>query len=116
MSRKVLLVEDEESLRSSLEIILSNADFDVESCGDGKTALKLLQSGSYHAIILDDNIPFIQGSDLLGLIRVNNPDVKILVMSGLFDKDSVERVKKMGADVVIEKPFDFETVVDYIKS
>ena len=114
--KKILLVEDDDCLRESLKLILQEAGFELETAAEGKTALKILQQQKYDAIILDDNLPFIQGSELLGLIRIQNPSVKIIIMSGLFNSDGVKKIKSQGADLVIEKPFDFNVVIEYLRT
>ena len=113
--KNVLLVEDDDCLRESLKLILGEADLAVETAPDGKSALHVLQQHAFDAIILDDNLPFIQGSELLGLIRIQNPKVKIIVMSGLFNADGIKKIKALGADMVLEKPFNFELITDYLQ-
>ena len=112
---KILLVEDDDCLRESLKLILGENGMSVETAPDGKIALRELQHHEFDAIILDDNLPFIQGSELLGLIRIQNPKVKIIVMSGLFNADGIKKIKSLGADMVLEKPFNFELITEYLK-
>ena len=115
MKKNVLLVEDDDCLRSSLRLILENSDHVVEGAPDGKVALRILQQKKFDAIILDDNLPFIQGTELLGLIRINNPEVKIIIMSGLFNAEGIKKIREQGADVIIEKPFEFKTLLDHLQ-
>lgn len=113
--KKILLVEDDECLRESLRLILTESGLDITSFPEGRSALKELQRTNFDAIILDDNLPFIQGTDLLGLIRIENPTVKIVIMSGLFNAEGIKKIKALGADMVIEKPFDFNMLIDFLK-
>ncbi len=114
--KKVLLVDDDECLRESFLVILKESGFDVVEAPDGKTALKELQSHPFDAVILDDNLPFIQGSELLGLIRIQTPNIKIIIISGLFNAEGIRRIKQQSADLVLEKPFDFNVIIDYLKN
>ena len=114
--KKILLVDDDECLRESFKVILKESDFDVLEAPDGKNALKILQSHPFDAVILDDNLPFIQGSELLGLIRIQNPKIKIIIMSGLFNAEGIRRIKQQSADLVLEKPFDLKVIIDYLKN
>lgn len=109
---KVLIVEDDDCLRENLRLILEESNFEIHTAADGKAALKTLQQNDFNAVILDDNLPFIQGSDLLGLIRIQSPSLKIIIMSGLFKSDGIRRIKEKGADLVIEKPFDFNVIIE----
>lgn len=113
---KLLIVEDDDVLRSSMEVMLASHGFQVDSAPEGKTALKKLREKDFEAIILDDNIPFIQGSDLLGLIRIQSPNVKIIVMSGIADQVTLEKIRHYGVASFLEKPFDIETVVSVLRS
>jgi DNA-binding response OmpR family regulator len=115
MKKNILLVEDDECLRSGLRLILENAEYIVEGAPDGKVALHILQHKKFDVIILDDNLPFIQGSELLGLIRIHNPEVKIIIMSGLFNAEGIKKIREQGADVIIEKPFDFEILLGHLQ-
>ena len=115
-SKKILLVDDDECLRESFKLILAEAGFDVLEAPDGKNALKILQTHPFDAVILDDNLPFIQGSELLGLIRIQNPQIKIIIMSGLFNAEGIRRIKQQCADLVLEKPFDLNVIIDYLKN
>jgi DNA-binding response OmpR family regulator len=115
MKKNILLVEDDESLRSGLLLLLENAEHTVESAPDGKAALHILQHKKFDVIILDDNLPFIQGSDLLGLIRIRNPGVKIIIMSGLFNAEGIKKIREQGADITIEKPFDLDVLLSHLQ-
>ncbi|MBN2144424.1 MAG: response regulator [Candidatus Aureabacteria bacterium] len=115
MNKKILLVEDDNCLRESLTMVLQENDFEVVNIADGKGALKSLQQNKFDAIILDDNLPFIQGQDLLGLIRIQNPSVKIILMSGLFKPDDINNIKKKGADFIMEKPFEPDVIINILR-
>jgi two-component system, chemotaxis family, chemotaxis protein CheY len=111
MSKRILLVEDDNCLRESLTLILENSGFVVAGYPDGRSAIKSLQHTQFDAIILDDNLPFIQGQDLLGLIRIQNPSVQVILMSGLFKPEDIQKIREKGANYILEKPFDPETIL-----
>ena len=115
MSNKILLVEDDNCLRERLSLVLEGSNYQVVNVADGKAAVKSLQQHEFDAIILDDNLPFIQGQDLLGLIRVQNPSVKIILMSGLFKPGDISKIKNKGADFIIEKPFEPDMILKLLK-
>jgi DNA-binding response OmpR family regulator len=115
MTQSVLLVEDDEALLQGMEVLLVDGGFDVTALANGKDALHVLQKTQFDAIILDDNLPFIQGSDLLGLIRVHSPGVRIVVMSGLFNADGMRKIQDRGADLVLEKPFDVQRIIEFLQ-
>lgn len=112
--KKILLVEDDHALRESMKLVLEEAPFEVVAFADGKQALKELQITKFDAAIFDDNIPFIQGSDLLGLVKIQSPDIFIIIMSGLFNEEGIKKIMSQGADLVIEKPFELKDIIDYL--
>jgi len=112
--KKILIVEDEESLRESLKLILEESKFEVETAGDGKEAIEQLRKQRYDVVILDNNLPFIQGEDLLGFIKMQSFDTQIILMSGSFDNDTVEQAKIKGVSLVVEKPFDYKIITQYL--
>lgn len=114
--KKILIVEDDSTLRESLHLLLEDSNFEVTSIPDGKTALMELKHKDFDVAILDDNLPFIQGSDLFGLIKIKNPKIKIILMSGLFNNFSITEAKQNGVDLVIEKPFDFNVIIDFLNT
>jgi len=112
--KSILIVEDEESLRESLKLILEESKFEVDSVGDGKEAIEKLRDRYYDVVILDNNLPFIQGEDLIGFIKMHSFETQIILMSGNFDKDTVEQAKAKGVSLVVEKPFDYKIITQYL--
>jgi CheY-like chemotaxis protein len=115
-SRNILVVEDDQILRDSIHSLLETTSYTVDSVEDGEKALKMLQKNRYTAIILDNYLPFIHGAELLGLIRATDPDVKIIVMSGFLNPEIIDSVKHNKADLILEKPLDFEALGNFLKT
>jgi Response regulators consisting of a CheY-like receiver domain and a winged-helix DNA-binding domain len=78
---KLLLVEDEEDLSMILSAGLRQCGYAVDCAGDGEEALSYFDSFEYDVIILDLNLPKIDGLDVLQMIRRNNQTIKILILS-----------------------------------
>ena len=86
-TEKILLVEDEETLRSLYERILSNYGYEVISCDDGAEAydLFLKDPGSFDLVLTDMDLPGLDGIELINRIHDEFKEIKIILMSGSFE-------------------------------
>jgi len=107
----ILLVEDEEHLHEALKLNLEMEGYDVDSAYDGGEALKQIQSAHYDLIILDIMLPSLDGFSITELMRLNNNQTPILILSA--KNTSANRVQglKLGADDYLTKPFNLEELL-----
>lgn len=113
---RILIVEDEKELRLSLVEGLTIKGYAVDSCADGETADEVIYSGEYDLILLDLNIPKLDGLSVLRNVRQNNKTVNILILTA---RTAVEdRVKglDLGANDYLTKPFHFAELDARIRS
>lgn len=105
MVRSILIVEDEELVRDMVVLACRTNGFHVETASDGRQAIELFAkaSGRFSAILLDMNLPVLNGPQTFSRLRSINPDVPVIVMTG-YDKDLVD---SLDADAVLSKPFKF---------
>jgi DNA-binding response OmpR family regulator len=105
---RLLLVEDSDRLRSTLERGLSRAGYAVDAAPDGRQGLWLATENDYDVIVLDLMLPEIDGMTLLRTLREKGKATHVLILSA---KDMVEdRVQglRLGADDYLVKPFSFD--------
>jgi two-component system copper resistance phosphate regulon response regulator CusR len=113
---KVLVIDDSERLRRSLEHGLGRSGFAVETVGDGEEGLAYARRGGYDAIVLDLMLPRLDGLAVLRRLRDERCDAHVLVLSA---KDQVaERIEglRLGADDYLTKPFDFDELVARLRA
>lgn len=105
---KLLLVEDEELLSDAISKGLKKLGFAVDQAYDGEMALYLYEVNTYDLVILDLNLPVIDGMEVLRRIRKSDMDTKVLILSAR--SDIQERVCGLneGANDYLIKPFDFQ--------
>lgn len=116
MKQKILLVEDEKKLADTLQCGLDEHNYDVSIAYNGQQGKELLEQGHYDLIMLDINLPFINGYDLCKLIRERNKLVPIVLLTALnFTENKVEGFN-LGADDYISKPFEFRELLARIKA
>ena len=107
----ILLVEDEENLQEALKLNLELEGYDITSAYDGAAALQSVQKEYFNLIILDVMLPEIDGIEVCETIRLNNPDIPILILSA--KNSSSDRILglKKGADDYLTKPFNLEELL-----
>ena len=88
--KKILLVEDDDSMRRFLEIVLQRADYDVVLAEDGLAAMEVAFDTGIDAVVSDAVMPHLTGHDLCRILRQNSQmkDIPVVILSGLEQEDS----------------------------
>ena len=105
--RRILLVEDEQRIADTLRFGLKEQGFEVEVAYDGNLGYKLFQSLAFNLIVLDINLPGINGYELCKLIRSSNPEIPVIMLTALNSLEEKIEGYDAGADDYIIKPFEF---------
>ncbi|MEI8202627.1 MAG: response regulator transcription factor [Bacteroidota bacterium] len=113
---KVLLVEDEPNVSAFIKKGLEEQSFFVTVAFDGYTGKKLALQEEYDLILLDVILPQINGIELCKLIRSNNLDTPILMLSALGSTDDIVSGLDNGADDYLNKPFKFKELLSRINA
>ena len=114
---RVLVVDDEEFLRSIVRERLEIAGYSVEEASDGKKALAMLESGGPFDVLLTDiQMPVMNGIALLGECGKISPGTAGIVMSANAELDTAVHALKMGACDYITKPFNFDVLLITIEN
>ncbi len=108
---KVLLVEDEERMVSFIRKGISAEGYEVQVAYDGRTGLSLFRKDSYDIIILDVNLPQINGFELCRMIRSENESVSVLMLTALDSLADKADGFNAGADDYLAKPFEFQELL-----
>lgn len=103
---KILLLEDEYTLRKSIKEVLEDSNYQVTDFADGKEALQHIYKNKYDLLILDVNVPGINGFELLEHIRDVDIEVPTIFLTSLTQIDHMERGYESGCCDYIKKPFD----------
>lgn len=107
-TRRILLVDDDSALLDVLPrtIELRIAQVAVTACDSAEAALERIQSGRYHLVITDLNMPRINGLTLIRRIKPMFPEMAILVITGHGDNEAEHQARQAGVNGFIRKPFD----------
>ena len=112
---RILIIEDEKELRDALSEGLTLNGFAVDGAGDGMDGLELLSINSYDLLILDLNLPGMDGMEILKRVRMKDSSIRVIILSA---RDGIEdRVCGIdsGADDYMVKPFHFDELVARIR-
>lgn len=115
--RRILIVDDEPSVRRLLRVVLTCLDCECEEAEDGESALELAQQRSFDLVLLDLNLPGISGYEVSQQLRARScdPFLKILVVSGMGDHNQLSNTLLAGADDYIVKPFENHQLIAKVK-
>ena len=108
---RVLVVDDEANLRTSLQQILGDEGYLVDSAASGETCLEQLEKNKYDAVFLDIWLPGMDGLEVLKEIRSRLPGQYVIMISGHGTIETAVTATKLGAFDFIEKPLSLEKVM-----
>jgi len=116
MNERILVVDDEESLRLSLKFKLKSAGFDVDTAIDGEEALGKLKAKPADVVLLDINMPRMSGIEALTIIRQTYPQTEAIMLTGFADFSTAIECLKIGAKDYLVKPVDTTELVTRLRS
>ena len=112
----ILIVEDEQKIADSLKQGLTENGFFVQVAYDGVMGYRLFKNGQFNLVILDINLPGMNGYELCKAIRIIDPKVPITMLTAMSAVDDKIEGFDMGADDYIIKPFDFRELLVRIRA
>lgn len=115
MSVNILLVEDDPKLGKTICSELERNGFNVHHAFDGEIAKKLFTREHIDIVLLDINIPYINGFELCTIFRAVNPGIPIIMLTALGELDDKIKAFTSGADDYLVKPFNIQELMARIK-
>ena len=116
MKKKLLIVDDDFSLRSLMEVVFKDEGYSVSLAGDGIAALRTLETCCFDIIITDINMPSMNGIELFNNVKKLYPQIPVIFISGYDYKSLAENLLKDGALYFFKKPLNFNILNRAIKS
>jgi DNA-binding response OmpR family regulator len=109
------VIDDDQSIRTTLAAILQNEGYDVDTAETGKEAIKKSNSDLYSVALIDFRLPDMEGTELLTALRETTPKtVKIMVTGYPTLQNAIECVNK-HADAYFTKPVDYDNLLSTIR-
>ena len=112
---KVLLVDDEVKLLESVSQRLSLRDFEVTTAPDGKKAIKAAKGDKFDVAIVDLRMPGMDGKEVLKTLKKRHKWLEVIILTGYGSVDSAAECTRLGAFGYLEKPCDFDKLIDVLK-
>ena len=113
---KILIIDDERSIRNSLKEILGDEGYEVDVAEDGMAALSMVDKEKYNVIFCDIKMPGMDGTEVLDKMVAEGIDAAIVMISGHGDIDTAVECIKKGAFDYIQKPLDLNRILITIKN
>ena len=111
--KRILICDDEEGVRESLNLILEN-DYELDFATNGTEAVQKVQETNYDGILLDIKMPTKDGLETLAEIRTISPDVKVIIVTGYQSVETASKAIQLGAVDYITKPFESTEVKEKV--
>ncbi len=115
-SGSVLIIDDEPSIRESLQTVLEMEGYRVETANDGEEGLSRIASEPYDVILLDYALPGRNGLDVLAEIRQHDPAMAVIIVTAFGTVENAVRAMQVGAVNFIQKPWDNEKLLADIQA
>jgi len=116
-SGTILLVDDEETVRRVAEKILTSSGYEVVSAADGAEAVAVFQGdpARFAAVLMDLTMPHMDGEEAFRALKGVKPDVRVLIMSGFNEQDTISRFVGRGVAGFLPKPFSAEMLLTRLR-
>jgi DNA-binding NtrC family response regulator len=115
MAARILIVEDEDTLRESLVRVLSREGYEVDGVASCEAAFRSIECSSYDLIIADIILPGINGLELLKKCRVDHPDLIVVIVTAFASIETAVEAMRAGAYDYIIKPIihdDLKAIIE----
>jgi DNA-binding NtrC family response regulator len=112
---KLLLVDDEVKFLQSIAKRLALKNFDVTPATTGKEAIESAENGLFDVAVVDFQMPGMDGAQVLKILKEKHRYLEIIMLTGHASIDSAVECTKLGAFKYLEKPYEFENLVEVIK-
>jgi len=115
MSEKVLLVDDEKEFLEIMSERMESRGMEVTTAASADKVLSLIEKESFDAIVMDFQMPGMDGMEALKAIKDKKPELQIILLTGYATVEKTVEAMKIGATDFLEKPADLEALSEKIK-
>ncbi len=112
---RILVMEDDPTISSALDMILTEAGYNVDVAETGEAALELFDQQRYHLLIADLKLPGINGMEVIRQVKEKKPKTQVIVITGVGTQPIAEEALTLGAHDFLPKPFtddQIKTAID----
>jgi two-component system response regulator AtoC len=114
-SARILVIDDEESIRKTVSLTLQYAGYRVDTAENGKQAIKKAQDNFYNIALIDIRLPDMEGTELLTALKETTPKMVKIILTGYPALENAVRAVNKKADAYLIKPVNTEELLKVIK-
>ncbi len=111
---RILVIDDDEFVRSVLSRTLAQADHQVTLAEDGRKGVQLFKEGEFDVVLTDLGMPGVSGWEVCRMIKEINPHTPVGMVTGWGDEKNRSKMEECGLDFFISKPFDFAQILNVV--
>lgn len=115
MSKRILVVDDEKDVLEIIKDRLESYGYEVETLTDGLQCIEFLKKASADLILLDIEMPEMNGIEVLEIVHRDYPDIPVVILSATKTKSTARRTLEKGAVDYILKPFNPEELMEKVR-
>jgi DNA-binding NtrC family response regulator len=112
---KILIVDDDDTIRSTMKAILEDEGYEVDLAASGKEGIQKAKETSYNIALLDIRLPDMEGVELLKLMKPAEPRTRKIMVTGYPSTQNAIEALNKNADAYLIKPVDIEKLLSTIK-
>ena len=116
MSTRILIVDDELSMREFLSILLEREGYSMDQADSAEAAMTMIESAFFDLVVSDVNMPGLDGLDLLKIVKKQSPETAVLLITAFSTTEQAVEAMKLGAYDYIAKPFKVEEIKVLVKN
>ena len=113
---RILIVDDDESIRKTMQTTLEDEGYIVDLATNGNEAIEMTQETAYNIALLDIRLPDMEGVELLKLIKSNVPKTRKIMVTGYPSMQNAISALNKNADAYLIKPVDIEKLLKLVKT
>ena len=113
---RILIIDDEDSIRDYLSMMLEREGYEVSASENGKKALKLNTKKAYDVVITDIQLPGMTGLEILTALRESDPELPVIIITGHASQESAIEALNMGAFYYLLKPVSNEELKQVVRT
>ena len=117
MAKRILVVDDEQTIARLVQVNLQQAGYEVEVAFDGRDALRMLDSFMPELIILDVAMPYADGYEIMDVLKTSSDTerIPVIMLTAKSDEADVMRGWRSGVDCYLTKPFEIEELLKFVQ-
>ncbi|MGL1893144.1 MAG: response regulator [Spirochaetaceae bacterium] len=109
--KRILFIDDDKIILRAFDSMLSNLNYNVTTCNDSVVGLKMALEEDFALIIVDYNMPKLNGIELITKLKVVKKDANVYILTGFLDDGIIKKASNAKVSGIMEKPFNVSKII-----